>query len=104
MALPHDGMCEDLAERDPDCYRCKIAGFGVMPSATPTRTANRTQPIRPVQQPSWEKGRAGEHRPGGTFMPYLAGTRPIPVKEFAEKRTALEAERRRQLNATAPLT
>lgn len=44
---------------------------------------------RPVQSPSWEKGIAGEHRPDGSFMPYLSAEQeyaPIGVKEFGERR------------------
>lgn len=44
---------------------------------------------RPMQAPSWEKGIAGEHRPDGSFMPYLSAEQeyaPIGVKEFGERR------------------
>jgi hypothetical protein len=38
-------------------------------------------------EPVWEKGVAGEHRPGGGFVPILneAGA-PMPIKEYTEKR------------------
>lgn len=46
-------------------------------------------------EPSWEKGIAGEHRPGGTFMPYIDREgQPIHVKAFGENRHRLEAARR----------
>lgn len=43
------------------------------------------KPPAPHRYNQWEKGRAGEHRPGGGFMPYLGndGT-ALPIKKFAE--------------------
>lgn len=76
----------------PDCadhYACRMRAKGVRVSteATPTRVANRPQPYRPMAEPSWEKGVAGEHRPGGTFMPYLNENREeMGVHEHASKR------------------
>lgn len=76
----------------PNCdahYGCQLRtkGVAVLPSATPSRTACRQQPARPMVAPSWEKGVAGEHRPDGSFMPYLNDHREVMgVHEFAEKR------------------
>lgn len=102
MPKPHDGRCEDLAEPHPDCFRCKALGIGVLASATPNRTLARRQPHRPVTQPSWEKGRAGEHRADGSFMPYLDKGKPIPVKQFAENRATYETAIRDVKQGHAP--
>lgn len=74
-------------------YGCdlKVKGVQVLPSATPTRTSNRPQSVRPMQQPSWEKGIAGETRPDGSFMPYLNEHREeMGVHEFANRRRDVE--------------
>lgn len=77
---------------DPDCdcdtYGCQLRrkGIQVPPSATPTRTPKR--PFRPGPRfNGWEKGRAGEHRRDGSFMPYVhPDGRDIGVKEWADNR------------------
>jgi hypothetical protein len=52
-----------------------------------------------MEEPAWEKGRTGEHRPDGSFMPYLdSKLEPIGVKEMAENRRSLTAIRDRQLH------
>jgi hypothetical protein len=52
-----------------------------------------------MQEPSWEKGQAGETRVDGSFMPYLdKNLEPIGVKEMADNRSSLEAVRHRQLH------
>lgn len=84
---------------DPDCYGCKLKdkNLSLSPSATPTR--KRRQPFRPMVQPSWEAGRAGETRADGSFMPYLdTSLNEIGVKEMADNRRSLEASRHQQLH------
>lgn len=50
---------------------------------------------------SWEAGRAGEHRPDGSFMPYLnADGQAMGVKEFSENRHTYES-RLRELRSGA---
>ncbi len=79
----------------PDCrcdtYGCVLRrkGIRLSASATPTRTQRR--PFRPGPNNSWEKGRIGEHRPDGSFMPVLndAGQH-MGVKEWADDRTRNE--------------
>lgn len=74
-------------------YGCdlKAKGVQVLPSATPSRTSNRRQPVRPMSDPSWEKGVAGETRPDGSFMPYLNEHREeMGVHEFANRRREVE--------------
>lgn len=83
-----------ICDRDDNCYGCVLRrkSVAVSPSATPNRSANRPQPFREMREPSWEKGIAGEHRPGGGFVPYLNpdGSR-MGVKELADRRGHVEA-------------
>lgn len=83
-------------------YACGLRekGVAIAPSATPSRI-NKVPPRK--ADPAWERGRVGEHRAGGTFMPYLDNDmHPMGVYEFQEKRSKVEAQRRRDLNAPAP--
>ena len=59
------------------------------PSATPNRR-NQVPPRK--ADPAWERGVAGEHRPGGGFMPYLndSGTDVMRVKEAGERRREID--------------
>lgn len=77
-------MCEPGCEAHYGC-QLRSKGINVAPSATPSR--RRWVNRKPVA-PSWEKGRAGEHRPDGSFMPYLSPRtgQPMGVKEFSEHR------------------
>lgn len=70
-----------------DHYGCRLRakGVAVAPSAMPSRR-NTVPPRR--ADPAWERGVAGEHRPGGGFMPFLGDDgKPMPVKEHGERRT-----------------
>jgi hypothetical protein len=73
--------------------------FTLSSAATPTR--RRHQPFREpakVNHCSWENGVAGEHRPDGSFMPYLtASGGRMHLKEYAEDRVALDSIRRQQV-------
>lgn len=99
-----------MAIHPPDCtcsdsYGCRKRreGFGyVSRSATPSRTY-KSDPTRRPRFNSWEKGVSGEHRPDGSFMPYLNGKgERIHVKEFGENRRKLQAARARQLQGPTP--
>lgn len=84
-------------------YACRLRQNEsmIMPSATPSRF--RHGKIRPMKQPSWEKGMApAEDRPGGFKMPILneKGGR-MRIKEYTEKRREIESLRDRQRNAPA---
>lgn len=74
-------------------YACRLRAKSLMvsPKATPTRH-NRKAPA-PHRFNQWEKGIAGEHRPGGGFMPYqdVHGD-PIRMKRFHEKRHIFQAQ------------
>lgn len=81
-------------------YACRLRQnrHMIAPSATPSRF--RHGKIRPMQDPSWEKGIATEKRPGGIEMPLLnEHGSPIHVKEYGERRHEIEAIRDRQRNA-----
>ena len=73
-----------------DCgsYACELRnkGVSIAHAATPNRT-RKGKPGSNAEYNGWEKGKAGERRSNGTFMPYLDGKgNTIPVKQFAEKR------------------
>lgn len=86
-----------------DHYACNLRakGISVAPSATPSRY--RHGKLRPVKQPSWEKGIVTEKRPGGFEMPYIneKGAK-VRVKEYGQRRHEIAKIRDRQRNA--PLT
>ena len=57
--------------------------------ATPNRTGNKVPPRK--AQPNWEKGKAGEHRADGSFVPYRkADGSTIPIKESTDNRSKYE--------------
>lgn len=91
---PHGGV-----NFDPACYGCTLKEKNICLSSSATPTKKRHQPFRPIQQPSWEAGRAGEFRKDGSFMPYLDGQlNEIGVKEMADNRQSLESIRQQQLH------
>lgn len=86
----------------PQCvehFACQLRNKGVQvsPKATPSRVRNRTQPVRPMAEPSWEKGIVGERRIDGSFMPVLVpgSDRPMGVHEQAGQRSTVETGLRR---------
>lgn len=84
-----------------DTYGCVMRrkGLQVSPAALPNR--RNTVPPRKNEVPAYNKTVRGEHRPGGTFVPYLnERLEPIRAKEYEHRRHELEDIRRRQLNAT----
>jgi hypothetical protein len=57
--------------------------------------------VRPMAEPSWERGIAGERRPDGSFMPYLSGDgSPMGVHEAQSRHGDIEEMRRRRAQAT----
>ena len=87
-----DKICQDCGEAVKRVHQA----FALTAAAAPSRQ-NKVPP--PKANPAWEKGIAGEHRPGGTFVPYLKndGSR-IGVKEFADNRTKYERILREKKN------
>lgn len=77
------------------CYGCelKAKSFHVSAQAAPSRQ-NKVAPR--MAEPNWEKGIAGEYRPGGGFMPYQRedGT-TLGIKEYGERKREVDAKVRR---------
>jgi hypothetical protein len=79
-------------------YGCRLRTKSVQtaPSATPSRH-NHLPPAK-HQFNSWERGIAGESRPGGTRMPYLhANGDPVRLKTYTENRAHFDEIRRKQM-------
>lgn len=77
-------------------YACELRSKGVQISAAATPSShNRVKPAEHTNN-VWEKQKAGEHRKGGTFMPYLdANGATIPIKRYVEKKAKHQETRRR---------
>ena len=79
---------------DEICQECGEAVKRVLqvPALTAAATPSRRNKVPPPQaDPVWERGIAGEHRRGGTFVPYLdSDGKRIGVKKFADNRTKYE--------------
>ena len=79
-----DEICQECGEAVKRVHQA----FALTAAATPSRR-NKVPP--PQADPAWELGIAGEHRPGGTFVPYLDSEgKRIGVKKFADNRTKNE--------------
>ena len=79
-----DEICQECGEAVKRVHQA----FALTAAAAPSRR-NKVPP--PQANPAWEKGIAGEHRPGGTFVPYLnSDGKRVGVKEFADNRTKYE--------------
>lgn len=69
---------------DPDSYGARLRAKGVQVSPS-GMVKHNGKPPAPHRYNNWEKGRAGEHRPDGSFMPYINGKgADIPIKHFAQ--------------------
>lgn len=77
--------------------RLRSKGVHVSPRATPSRVANRRQGYRPPPDPAYERGRVGEFRNDGSFMPVLipGSTEPMGLHERMGQRTRVEEGIRR---------
>jgi hypothetical protein len=82
-------------------YGCVLRRKGIMLSATASQTMRVRRPWRDKVNCSWEAGVAGEHRPGGTFMPYIGERtgRKIRMKEAAERRGEISEIRHRRMQS-----
>ena len=72
-----------------EAYKEKLRSlrFGRVPGGASTEKGIRAKP-----DPAWERGIKGEHRPDGSFMPYLNGNLdPIRMKDWGENRRTYEA-------------
>ena len=55
--------------------------------------------INPLKINNWERGKAGEHRADGSFVPYVKSDGDhIPIKEFADNRSKYEGMLRDRKN------
>ena len=87
-----DEICQECGEAVKRVHQA----FALTAAAAPSRQ-NKVPP--PQANPAWEKGIAGEHRRGGTFVPYLdAEGKHIGVKKFADNRTKYERILREKKN------
>jgi hypothetical protein len=98
---PHPGIAHSAERPWPGCYGCDLKAKGLTLVCANQRN---DVPPRRDESNSWEKGRAGEHRADGSFMPYLneVGS-ALPIKDYAENRRVLDGRRREQLNRTTPI-
>ncbi len=97
MDLPCDPCNQPESCEARGCFkeRTRSLNWGRVPGGT-----RSFSPPAQKQDPSWEKGVAGEHRPGGGFVPYLDERRNIVgVKRFADRRGEFEAKLRQLENA-----
>ena len=87
-----DMICQDCGE----AVKRVLQVPALTAAATPSRR-NKVPP--PKANPAWERGIAGEHRRGGTFVPYLDSEgKRIGVKKFADNRTKYERILREKKN------
>ncbi len=97
-----------------DAQACRICGTSLSrlfspPRIAPSATPSRKNAVPPRDaDPAWERGMVGDHRPDGSFVPYINddGT-PIRVHQFQNERHALEpaiAQRRAEQAAAASST
>ena len=87
-----DKVCQDCGETVK-----RILQSPALTAAAAPSQMNKVPPRK--ADPAWERGTAGEHRRGGTFVPYVhADGSRIGVKEFADNRTEYERNIRENKN------
>lgn len=103
---PHDPIIDPATGEA--CFGCRVGSgtsdtFELGAAAKVSRAIDRKFVNRPMKDPSWENGVAGEHRPGGTFVPYkTASGKEISIKEYGERRRVIDAARRDIANDPRP--
>ena len=98
---PHPGVAHSAVSPYPGCYGCELKAKGITLVCVNQRNA---VPPRRDESNGWEKGRAGEHRADGSFMPYLnAEGSALAIKDYTEDRRRIDDARRYQLNRTTPI-
>lgn len=99
-----------MTVHDPDCscdtYGCQLRRKGIRLSATASQTARARRPWRDKVNCSENAGLAGEHRAGGTFMPYVersnnGGIRRLHTKEGRDRRSEIASIRDRHRKGPA---
>ncbi len=100
MSTPPDRTPEEKAEIDAYKEKLQSLRFGQVPGGT--REGKFV--FRPKPNMSWEKGIQGEHRPDGSFMPYVRASdlSPITAKQMADNRGNFERQIRELRSGAAP--
>lgn len=94
---PHDGEHPYYDDDGEICFGCKVKTISTDPGQARI-TQGYGGKRREVKEPSWEKGLAGEHRPGGGFMPYLDDNgKRIGLHRWQSERSRLMESRKQQL-------
>jgi hypothetical protein len=72
---------------DPNSYGARLRAKGICLDAGAAKSERKGKPSSNADYNGWERGVVGEHRPDGTFMPYLTGEgSPVRQKAWAEGR------------------
>lgn len=89
MSSSDERSPEEQAEIDAYKAKLRSLSFGQVPGGT----REGRYVFRPGPNMAWEKGISGEHRPDGSFMPYVTpDLKPITVKQFADQRGNYERQ------------
>lgn len=84
-------------------YACELRQKAPQVSTAGMVRRNSIPPSKPRYN-QWEKGKAGEHRPNGSWMPYIDGKgSEIPIKKYSEgtfRKDKEALDRARALNTT----
>lgn len=98
MATDESPLSDDAAEKA--AYREKLRSLRF--ARVPGGSRSERLPFREKPNMSWEKAIQGEHRPGGTFMPYVreSDLAPITAKQMADNRGRFEKQIREIRGAT----
>ena len=93
-------ISDDADVTCPSCEEPAVKRILQLVALTAAAAPSQKNKVPPPQaDPAWEKGIAGEHRRGGTFVPYLDGEgERIGVKKFADNRKKYERILREKKN------
>lgn len=90
----HEGRCSGDEPVD-GCYGCELKAKNISLSSRIIPSRQNAVPPR-TPDPAWERGRAGERRPDGSFMPFLSPNRQtMGVKEYGERRREVDEQVKR---------
>ncbi len=102
VEIPCDGCAQpDHCRTRPNgCFgeTSRSIGFGIVPGGTRLTSKTIVDPPKP-DQPVLNNQDAGEHRPGGGFMPYFSKDGgKMKIKEYRERKHEIQATRDRDRN------
>lgn len=89
---------------DPNSYGARLRAKGVQITAGAATSTRRGTPDTNSRYNGWERGIAGESRPGGTFMPYfdndgtIVRNKQMSEGKFDKAKERLKASRAPALN------